>query len=214
MWSMDYVQVPIDDDPSSLTAIEPIRSPANKNTASSQSDQSEPRPATHRPTPSALHGRLVKQIHVSSSGEGAAGLLVKSGSESSLSEDSSRHTAASASDRPLEGSPKEWRSEQQDEKEVCSDNEESCVVKDQIEPVVRRRRSRVNTVFRKSEGGSSADGGTLEICSFDDNSNSSLRTSKSDTSLTDSFVVVPDTRKRPINPQSVLRSGKIIKKYE
>lgn len=35
-----------------------------------------------------------------------------------------------------------------------------------------------------------------------------MRTSKSDTSLTDSFVIVPDARKRPINPQSVLRSGK------
>lgn len=62
-------------------------------------------------------------------------------------------------------------------------------------------------MFRKSEGGNSADGGTLEICSFDETSSSSLRTSKSDTSLTDSFVVIPETRKRPINPQSVLRAG-------
>lgn len=54
--------------------------------------------------------------------------------------------------------------------------------------------------------GGSTEGGTLEVCSFEDSS--AMRTSKSDTSLSDSFVIVPDARKRPINPLSVLRSGK------
>lgn len=51
-------------------------------------------------------------------------------------------------------------------------------------------------------GGSSADSASLDV---DDGSG--LRTSKSDTSLTDSFVVVPEARKRTINPLNVLRSG-------
>lgn len=54
-------------------------------------------------------------------------------------------------------------------------------------------------------GGSSADSASLDI---DDGSG--LRTSKSDTSLTDSFVVVPEARKRAINPLNVLRPGRTL----
>lgn len=46
-----------------------------------------------------------------------------------------------------EGSPKEWQREQQDEKETCSDGEDSTPPV----PPVRRRRSRVHGGFR-SEG--------------------------------------------------------------
>lgn len=74
---------------------------------------------------------------------------MKSGSESSLSEENTRRTSI---ERQIsnESSTKEWRSEQQDEKETCSDTEESS-----MPPVapVRRRRSRVHGGFiRKSEG--------------------------------------------------------------
>lgn len=34
-----------------------------------------------------------------------------------------------------------------------------------------------------------------------------MRTSKSDTSLTDSFVIIPDARKRTLNSQNSLRPG-------
>lgn len=51
-------------------------------------------------------------------------------------------------------------------------------------------------------GGSSAESASLDV---DDASG--LRTSKSDTSLTDSFVVIPEARKRMINPLNVLRPG-------
>lgn len=54
-------------------------------------------------------------------------------------------------------------------------------------------------------GGSSAESASLDV---DDGS--ALRTSKSDTSLTDSFVVVPEARKKTINPMNVLRPGKPI----
>jgi hypothetical protein len=53
-------------------------------------------------------------------------------------------------------------------------------------------------------GGNSADSPSLDV---DDGS--SMRTSKSDTSLTDSFVMVADNRKRTVNPMNVLRPGKI-----
>lgn len=45
------------------------------------------------------------------------------------------------------------------------------------------------------------------MASVDVDDGSGMRTSKSDTSLTDSFVIVPDTRKRPVNPLHALRPG-------
>lgn len=50
-------------------------------------------------------------------------------------------------------------------------------------------------------------GNSAELTSIDIDDGSGLRTSKSDTSLTDSFVIVPDARKRPINPLYTLRPG-------
>lgn len=179
MWSIDYVQVPMDEKDLALhLKREESLTPTKK--------------------PLALHSRLVKQINISNdsgSGTGSSISLMKSGSESSLSEDSAAKILK-------EGSPKEWRSEQEDEKETCSDSEE---VKVPTAPV-RRRRSRVHGGFRKSEGGASADNNSLEV---DDSIN--MRTSKSDTSLTDSFVMVPDAKKK-INPLNSLRPGNIFYK--
>lgn len=143
---MDYVQVPIEDD--AAQQPQQLQKETTKNTEQTTVATVAKNPT--RPTPSALHGRLVKQIHVSSSGEGAAGLLVKSGSESSLSEDSSQRRGSTE----CESSAKEWRSEQQDEKDVCSDNEDSTTpaLKDASSQgdttVVRRRRSRVTINIR------------------------------------------------------------------
>lgn len=50
-------------------------------------------------------------------------------------------------------------------------------------------------------GGNSADSASLEV---DDGA--AMRTSKSDTSLTDSFVMIPDSRKK-MNPLNALRPG-------
>lgn len=98
-----------------------------------------------------------------------------------------------------EGSPKERQREQQDEKETCSDGEEPAAAPPPIPPV-RRRRTRVHGGFR-SEGGHSTDSTSLDI-----EDASGLRTSKSDTSLTDSFVMV-DTQKKIRNPMNSLRPG-------
>lgn len=87
-----------------------------------------------------IHHRLVKQVHISNDSSGS---LMKSGSESSLSEDT-------AAVRVSVESAKEWRKEQENEKEICSDIEEN-----QLPPpvaAVRRRRSRVAVGLRKSEG--------------------------------------------------------------
>lgn len=51
-------------------------------------------------------------------------------------------------------------------------------------------------------------GNSTESPSLDIEDTAGMRTSKSDTSLTDSFIVVPEPRKRPINPHSILRPGK------
>lgn len=133
---MDYVQVPIDDD--SLNNSSKEDKPKATMTASRNTNNSSE--SSQRPT--ALHNRLVKQINVSS--DSSSGFLVKSGSESSLSEDT--NTAADTI------STKEWQREKQNEKDVCSDNEEASAPIPSSSAVIRRRRSRVNTVFRKSEG--------------------------------------------------------------
>lgn len=118
MWSIDYVQVPSE-------------------------DQTNEAPSASLTKPTPIHHRLVKQVHIS---HDSVGSLMKSGSESSLSEDA----AVRVSIEKEGGSPKEWRKEQENEKEVCSDVEEN-----QLPPpvaAVRRRRSRVCVGLRKSEG--------------------------------------------------------------
>ncbi|KAL1508880.1 hypothetical protein ABEB36_003702 [Hypothenemus hampei] len=174
MWSLDYVQVPIKDDQKSFKLIDTI--PEKINNESTK--------------PSSPQHRLVKQINTShDNGRN----LMKSGSESSLSGDSTQKTKIEMV-VTCEGSPKEWQREQQEEKETCSDGEEP----NPPIPPVRRRRSRVHGGFR-SEGGQSTDNNSLDV---DDQSG--LRTSKSDTSLTDSFVVV---EKKSPNPRNILRTG-------
>lgn len=165
MWSIDYVQVP-------------------DNSVKPESKEKVQNQSPLRPAP--IHHRLVKQINVSNDSSAS---FLKSGSESSLSEDANTRSETSC---------KEWRNEQQNEKETCSDTE------DVSPPVpVRRRRSRVHGGFRKSEGGNSTDNPSLDV-----EDSTSMRTSKSDTSLTDSFIMVPENRKRTINPMNILRSGK------
>lgn len=125
MWSIDYVQVPSDD----------------------QTNETPPLPnSSTKQTP--MHHRLIKQVHIS---HDSGGSLMKSGSESSLSEDAAVRVSIEKQ-LLLEdgGSPKEWRKEQENEKEICSDVEEN-----QLPPpvaAVRRRRSRVCVGLRKSEG--------------------------------------------------------------
>ncbi|XP_060523655.1 WD repeat and FYVE domain-containing protein 3 [Cylas formicarius] len=180
MWSIDYVQVPIEE--GSATPTHRMQSPKHK---PNQEITNEP------VKPISAHHRLVKQIHVASDGS-----LIKSGSESSLSEDIT-HKRTVDINISEEGSTKERQNEQQEEKETCSDVEES------VPPVApaRRRRSRVHAGFRKSEGGNSADSASLDV---DDGSG--LRASKSDTSLTDSFIII-DAKKKSVNPLHVLRTG-------
>ncbi|XP_074041175.1 WD repeat and FYVE domain containing 3 bchs isoform X2 [Leptinotarsa decemlineata] len=180
MWSIDYVQVP-EEERIITTSCKPV--------VESKSSKPCNEPATK---PSPVHHRLVKQINVSSTGSMSS--LMKSGSESSLSEENVK----SSVDRQKsnDSSTKEWRSEQQDEKETCSDTEECAPP---VAPA-RRRRSRVHGGFRKSEGGNSA-----ECASIDVDDGSGMRTSKSDTSLTDSFVMISEAKKKPINPLNSLR---------
>ncbi|KAK9687952.1 FYVE zinc finger [Popillia japonica] len=181
MWSIEYVQVPAEERDGAYQPVKEVKEEPAK-------------PADSATKPLSIHNRLVKQVNISNE---SAGSLIKSGSESSLSEDNATRRSSVDRQRSGEGSSKEWRSEQQDEKETCSDTEDSPPV-----IAVRRRRSRVHGGFRKSEGGNSADNESLEV---DDSSG--MRTSKSDTSLTDSFVIIPDARKRTLNSQHTLRPG-------
>lgn len=198
MWSIDYVQVPIDDECDDQQQV-----------------PSETTVRQERPTP--IHHRLVKQVNVSSDSSTGGSLLIKSGSESSLSEDG-RGVSIVDRELPPSACSKEWQRGQQNEKDTCSDGEEEITPP---VPAVRRRRSRVSSAYRKSEGSGSAAVGA-DNCNLDTEDAGStiggMRSSKSDTSLTDSFVIVggdvpgapgggPSGRRRPINPLSVLRPG-------
>ncbi|XP_043271793.1 WD repeat and FYVE domain-containing protein 3 isoform X2 [Venturia canescens] len=192
MWSMDYVQVPAEEEETHEAPVENER----KQQSSTEEDR-------HESTKKRVH-ELVKQMSISAEG---SGMLAKSGSESSLSEAENTKEA----------------SRLHEEKEECSDNEESSNgsgnrnsgKNGQSPTVVLRRKSRGNPMFRKSEGGGRADSeGTQTTESVNTStagvdSEGALRTSKSDTSLTDSFVMVneADTKPRRINPQNILRDG-------
>ncbi|XP_012287062.1 WD repeat and FYVE domain-containing protein 3 isoform X1 [Orussus abietinus] len=189
MWSMDYVQVPAEED--KPKEVEPEAEKKGK--PGGEEAQSES-------TKKRVHD-LVKQMSISA--EGAAGMLAKSGSESSLSEPENTKEA----------------SRLHEEKEECSDNESSNGSGSKPSPqsnhsttVVLRRKNRGNPMFRKSEGGGRADSDgtqTSELTNISGDSEGALRASKSDTSLTDSFVVVTeaDTKPKKINPQNILREG-------
>lgn len=127
MWSIEYVQVPSED-----------RELGPKEDAKVSETSSKPL---------SIHNRLVKQVNISN--ESGLGGLMKSGSESSLSEENVTRVPSLDRQKSNECSSKEWRSEQQqDEKDTCSDVEESAPPI----PTIRRRRSRVHGGFRKSEG--------------------------------------------------------------
>ncbi|KMR04720.1 wd repeat and fyve domain-containing protein 3 [Lasius niger] len=189
MWSMDYVQVPAEEEkPEEVMAAEKEKNEKQ----STEENQTE--------TTMKRVKELVKQMSISAEG---SSILMKSGSESSLSETENAKEA----------------SRLHEEKEECSDNESSNGSSNKPSPqnnhaslVVLRRKSRGNPMFRKSEGGGRADSEgtqTSESTSNPGDSEGALRTSKSDTSLTDSFVMVSeaDTKPRKINPQNILRDG-------
>lgn len=234
MWSMDYVQVPKDDKLLSMdsdgsqekTEIDAQEAPVGKE----DSPCGEP------------VNEIVKRLS-------SAGILVKSGSESSLSDPEDKQGKTLA---------KKEAENKDEEKEHCSDGAEDPEVsvlqssdRSSTTPVVQvssipevvaeappvrvRRRSsaaRVNAQYRKSEGSwlnvdaaaaleksmdcldpESALGGSAAA--------QRMRASKSDTSLTDSFVMVTgdgdvdegddkaDGLRRP-NVLCVLRDGKLI----
>ncbi|CAK9831938.1 WD repeat and FYVE domain-containing protein 3 [Anthophora retusa] len=188
MWSMDYVQVPAEEE-----KPEEVATTKEKNTKSSKNENQ------NESTKKRVH-ELVKQMSISAEG---SSMLAKSGSESSLSEPEN---------------PKE-ASRLHEEKEECSDNESSNGSSSKPSPqnnntttIVLRRKSRGNPMFRKSEGGGRADSEgtqTSESSTNPGDSEGALRASKSDTSLTDSFVMVTeaDTKPKKINPQNILRDG-------
>ncbi|KAK9884773.1 hypothetical protein WA026_009003 [Henosepilachna vigintioctopunctata] len=173
MWCIDYVQVPND--------IQSIKWETQKEAKYNDAEK-------HKLI---INHRLVKQINISNESSGNS--LMKSGSESSLSEDNTIITIREAVVE--EKSSKEWRNEQQNEKDTCSDTEEIVPMTPPVP--ARRKRSRIHAGLR----------GSTDNNSLDVDEGSGIRTSKSDTSLTDSFVIVPETKKKATNPLNILRPG-------
>lgn len=135
MWSIDYVQVPDEQIINSKILSETSRTNSPKHA----------KPNNEAFCTSMTTSRhLKKQSHVFNDEMKMSSL--KSGSESSLTEDNLK--AFSNRQRSDDYSSKEWISEQQDEKETCSDTEECTPPV----PPARRRKSRVQIGLRKSEG--------------------------------------------------------------
>lgn len=178
MWSVDYVQVPKDDRVSISLSIS-VGVEEEKEEEKIKEDKS-----VNKDRKSRVHEQLVKQMSISAEFEPNSPVLVtksKSGSESSLSEDGKEKD----NEEDIEDRPKQKKEPdvQTEEKEACSDEEPSV-------PVVLRRRSsaRANPQFRKSECNPGRIG-DLEPGEVAEDS-LGIRPSKSDTSLTDSFVMV------------------------
>ncbi|XP_063625068.1 WD repeat and FYVE domain-containing protein 3 isoform X6 [Cydia splendana] len=170
---------------------------------------------------------LVKQMSLSQDNDN--GELVKSASESSLS-DACETTSAKESARrhdekdncsdqeaPYREEPvdscdeaKDYDNDKDNDKDTETEKEHRKLQKQGN--VVMRRKSKGNPLFRKSGGsiGDSVDSGSLESAPGQSTeTEGGLRTSKSDTSLTDSFVVVsapaspaPDRVKPRLDPES------------
>ncbi|XP_073949629.1 WD repeat and FYVE domain containing 3 bchs isoform X5 [Choristoneura fumiferana] len=240
MWSIDYVPETIGDQTSGeATSVEqPTTSVKEKEDHSPSVQESEEGKSESEMTfdneakvedePGKTEAtikrveELVKQMSLSQDNEGE---LVKSASESSLS-DACETTSAKESAR------------RHDDKDVCSDtdtryaeepvdscDEAKCYDNDKDNEnenetshpklqkqgnVVMRRKSKGNPLFRKSGGsiGDSTETGSLEATtgqSAEAAPEGGLRTSKSDTSLTDSFVVVS----APASPAPVERASKL-----
>ncbi|XP_049867714.1 WD repeat and FYVE domain-containing protein 3 isoform X4 [Pectinophora gossypiella] len=153
---------------------------------------------------------LVKQMSLSQENEGS-GNLTKSASESSLSDacettsakesarrhdekdvcsDNDEHYAEEHKDEIVD-SCDEAKQEYDNEKDLEVEKEKSKLQKQGN--VVLRRKSKGNPLYRKSGGsiGDSSESGSLDTTAGQSgDAEGALRTSKSDTSLTDSFVVV------------------------
>lgn len=189
MWSMDYVQVPIEKPEKSTSDIESIATTTNE----SNNEQKK--------------AALVKQMSVTtSSAEGE--LLEKSGSESSISE---------ACD-----SVKETSKRFETEKDECSDSEgvdQKKLTVDQSKSNRKPSLISAKSLHELKDENRSIEGESASVAvlskSVDDDSSKpkGIRPSKSDTSLTDSFVVI-DTeyngKNKKAGNQYILREGKLI----
>ncbi|RZF45662.1 hypothetical protein LSTR_LSTR010613 [Laodelphax striatellus] len=184
MWSVDYVQVPKDDRPSLTLSVGPEDEEGGEERESKP--KSEKVEETDRKA--RVHEQLVKQMSISAEFDPDSPVLItKSGSESSLSDEGvvrDKDAKSKGRVKSIAARQKKQPDVQVEEKEACSGDEEPPV------PVVRRRRSsaRANPQFRKSE----CNPGRFSELEAAESADDSLgiRPSKSDTSLTDSFVMV------------------------
>lgn len=197
MWSVEYIQIPKQETPPELDVL----------------SEGKIDLTTLPPEPEAkqkIKERLVKQMSVSMTAadleEPEESKLVKSGSESSLSEheapegeeEKSLTTEGEEGDKTLtkadknlvKGESKESNTETRSLEEDGGISESLNVEEPPI-PVVRRRKSSAkNPQYRKSE-----------YVRSEDKEESGIRPSKSDTSLTDSFVLVDsDGEDEPLPP--------------
>ncbi|KAI5732691.1 hypothetical protein M8J76_003102 [Diaphorina citri] len=189
MWSVEYIQIPKQETPPELDVM-----------SEGKIDLETIQPDTD--SKQKIKDRLVKQMSVSMTAseleETSDNKLVKSGSESSLSDHEDK--ASKEEDKtPDAAETKPEVSEVKDEEDSSQhkptsfilDNtdvgiSESLNVEEPPVPVVRRRKSSAkNNLFRKSEYVPRSETNDLET-----KEEVTIRPSKSDTSLTDSFVMV------------------------
>lgn len=213
---MDYVQVPAEEEKlEEITATKEKHMKSNKN--ESQNENTKKR----------VH-ELVKQMSISAEG---SSLLAKSGSESSLSEAENAKEASRLHEEKEECSDNE-SSNGSSNKPSPQNNTPTIVLrrKSRGNPMFRKsegggradsegtqtRYLNTASVFRTNIFIYSVFTIILSIKLIHSESSNNpgdsegaLRASKSDTSLTDSFVMVTeaDTKPKKINPQNILRDG-------
>ncbi|KAL1139731.1 hypothetical protein AAG570_006709 [Ranatra chinensis] len=197
MWSMDYVQVPKEETISPSDLDSDVNVNDLKTISVGVTDEPD-----EKETKTRVHKQLAKQISLTNeySSNEKKGSVTKSGSESSLSEDGDNKPSKSVEGDTdsLEGGEGKGKKKKEpdvqlEEKEKCSDDEnnERQPSDEGGVPVVRRRRSsaRANPQLRKSEcmTGRLAE---VDCLTVNEEMVGKIRPSKSDTSLTESFVVI------------------------
>uniref|UniRef100_A0A8D8WKM9 WD repeat and FYVE domain-containing protein 3 n=1 Tax=Cacopsylla melanoneura TaxID=428564 RepID=A0A8D8WKM9_9HEMI len=179
MWSMEYIQIPKQETPPELDVM-------SEGKIDLESIQPEP------DAKQKIKDRLVKQMSVSMTAadlvEVEESKLVKSGSESSLSD----HEGEKNKEDEEQGDSQVMNPEPA---ETDASISESLNVEEPPVPVVRRRKSSAkNNLFRKSEYVSRNE------VDREPKEEATIRPSKSDTSLTDSFVVVDSEGEDEVPP--------------
>ncbi|KAL3198483.1 hypothetical protein MRX96_014303 [Rhipicephalus microplus] len=204
MWSADYVQIPIEGkkQAQNSTAITPavVEEPS---VATTPEKSSSPPPAQSAPQQETMAERIVRKLSAVDTDDvdsfrtqhTSAAVLIKCGSDSSLSEDDdSVKSYGRGATSPLSGSSGEsgWRRSSQDRRPSLLQHSKTVVGLLNTQQQSKAA-AEAETQVTKSTLAIPEDTRSTGGCTTEDSKGAALRISKSENSLTDTFVMINET---------------------